>query len=70
MAEGTTAPDDYRSHFETYTAFNKLVTFLALWVILLLTSMALGLIAHLSIIGVLLGVGGTVALLIGFALFG
>ena len=51
----------------TYTSFNKLVTFTVLWIILLLVSMALGLIAHLSLLALVLGVGGSVALLIGFA---
>jgi hypothetical protein len=41
-----------------------------LWIVLLLSSMALGLIAHVSIIALLLGIGGTLALIIGFAVFG
>ena len=64
MAE---AKDDYPAHLATYTSFNKLVTFTILWIVLLLVSMALGLIAHLSLLAVVLGVGGSVALLIGFA---
>jgi hypothetical protein len=59
--------DDYPAHVTTYTSFNKLVTFTVLWIILLLVSMALGLIAHLSLLALVLGVGGSVALLIGFA---
>jgi len=70
MTDATTAKDEYRSHLATYTFFSKLVTFMILWIILLLSSMALGLIAHLSIIGLLLGVGGTLALLAGFAILG
>ncbi len=65
MADAT--QEEIRVHTETYTAFNKLVLFTILWVILLLSSMALGLIAHVGIISLLLGVGGTIALLIGFA---
>ncbi|MBS0547859.1 MAG: hypothetical protein JSR24_08925 [Proteobacteria bacterium] len=68
MAEAT--QEEIRAHMDTYTAFNKLLTFVILWVILLLSSMALGLVAHVGLLSVLLGVGGTVALLIGFALFG
>ena len=59
--------DDYPAHVATYTSFNKLVTLTVLWIILLLVSMALGLIAHLSLLALVLGVGGSVALLIGFA---
>ena len=59
--------EDYPAHVATYTSFNKLVTFTVLWIILLMVSMALGLIAHLSLLALVLGVGGSVALLIGFA---
>ncbi len=65
MAE---AQDDYPAHVATYTSFNKLVTFTILWIILLLASMALGLVAHLTLLALVLGVGGSVALLIGFAI--
>jgi hypothetical protein len=68
MAEAV--QDEYRAHLETYTSFSKLVTFMVLWVVLLLSSLALGLIAHVSIIALLLGIGGTLALIIGFAVFG
>ena len=68
MAEAT--QEEVRAHTETYNAFNKLVLFVVLWVILLLSSMALGLVAHVGILSVLLGVGGTVVLLIGFAVLG
>jgi hypothetical protein len=65
MAEAT--QDEIRDHMDTYTAFNKLVLFVILWVILLLSSMALGLVAHIGILSLMLGVGGTIVLLIGFA---
>ena len=65
MADATL--EEIRAHEETYNSFNKLVLFTCLWVILLLVSMARGLIAHIGILSLLLGVGGTVALLIGFA---
>ena len=65
MADAT--QEEIRAHQDTYSAFNKLVLFTILWVILLLSSMALGLVAHVGIISLLLGVGGTIVLLIGFA---
>ncbi len=67
MAEGQ---DDYRAHLATYTSFNKLVLFTILWIVLLLVSMTLGLVGNMSILALLLGIGGTVALLIGFAVLG
>ncbi len=68
MAEATTAA--LNAHLATYNAFNKLVTFMILWIVLLLSSMALGLVGHVSILATLLGVGGTFALIVGFAVFG
>jgi hypothetical protein len=65
MADATA--DEVRAHTDTYTAFNKFVLFGALWLIVLLSSMALGLIAHIGILSVLWGVGGTIVLLVGFA---
>ena len=68
MAEAT--QDELRAHMDTYSAFSKLVLFVILWVILLLASMALGLVAHVGLLALLMGVGGTLALLVGFAVLG
>lgn len=65
MAEAT--PQEVREHMETYNAFNKLVLFVILWVVLLLASMALGLVAGVGLLATLMGVGGTLALLVAFA---
>jgi hypothetical protein len=66
MAEAS--QDDYRAHLDTYTSFNKLVLFMILWIVLLLSCMALGLVGGVHILSLLMGIGGTVALLIGFAI--
>ena len=68
MAEAT--QEEIRAHMDTYSAFNKLVLFTVLWVILLLASMALGLVAHVGMLSLLMGVGGTIVLLIAFAVLG
>lgn len=68
MAEASTA--EYRAHLDTYSSFNKLVLFTILWIVLLLASMALGLVAHVGLLSVVLGVGGTIALLVAFAVLG
>ncbi len=60
--------DEYRAHLATYTAFNRLVLFMILWIVLLLACMALGLVGSSGLIALVLGIGGTVALLIGFAI--
>ena len=44
--------------------------FVILWVILLLSSMALGLVAHVGLLALLMGIGGTLVLLVGFAVMG
>lgn len=62
--------DDYRAHMETYTSFNKLVLFTILWIVLLLVCMALGLVGNLPALSLLLGIGGTVGLLVAFAVLG
>jgi hypothetical protein len=62
--------DDYRAHMETYTSFNKLVLFTILWIVLLLVCMALGLVGLVPVVSLLLGIGGTVALLVAFAVLG
>ena len=59
--------DDYSAHMETYTSFNKLVLFTILFIVLLLACMALGLVGSTPIFALLLGIGGTVALLVAFA---
>ncbi len=66
MAEAS--QEEYRQHLATYTAFSKLTLFMILWIVLLLGTMALGLIGGSGLIALILGVGGTVALLIGFAI--
>ena len=61
-------PDDnYRAHLATYTAFNKLVLFTILWIVLILACMALGLVGSIPILATLAGIGGTVALIVAFA---
>jgi hypothetical protein len=68
MAEATS--EEYTAHLATFTSFSKLVTFMIIWLIILLSSMALGLVAHIPLIALLLGIGGSLALVIGFAVLG
>jgi hypothetical protein len=68
MAEASS--EEYRAHVSTYTAFSKLVLFMIVWIVLLLATMALGLVGHLPVISLLIGIGGTLALIIAFAVLG
>lgn len=62
--------DDFPAHVQTYESFNKLVLFTILFVVLLLACMALGLVGNLGLLSLVLGIGGTIALLIAFAVLG
>jgi hypothetical protein len=59
--------DDYPAHLSTYTSFNKLVLFTILFIVLLLACMALGLVGNTPVFALLMGIGGTLALLVAFA---
>ncbi|MBC7892145.1 MAG: aa3-type cytochrome c oxidase subunit IV [Sphingobacteriaceae bacterium] len=59
---------DFRAHQDTFNAFNKLVLFSILSIVLTLCAMALGLVGHLPLLALLLGVGGHVVLLVAFAI--
>jgi len=59
--------DDFPAHLSTYNSFNKLVLFGILFVVLLLACMALGLVGSAHVFALLLGIGGTIALLVAFA---
>jgi hypothetical protein len=62
MAEAT--QDEFRQHADTYSAFSRLVLFMILWIVLLLACMALGLVGGSGLIAVLLGIGGTIAIIV------
>ncbi len=64
------AQDDYPAHAQTYQSFGKLVLFTILFIVLLLSCMALGLVGNASLIALLLGIGGTLALLVAFTVLG
>ncbi|MFO1157414.1 MAG: aa3-type cytochrome c oxidase subunit IV [Reyranellaceae bacterium] len=68
MADAT--DDDLPAHVQTYESFNKLVLFTILFIVLLLSCMALGLVGNLGLLSLLIGIGGTIALLIAFAVLG
>ena len=60
-------PDNLAAHINTYQSFNKLVLFSILFIVLLLSCMALGLVGSAHLFALLLGIGGTIALLVAFA---
>ena len=69
IANSSAVPtQELRAHQETFHIFSKLVLFAVLHVILVLVSLALAFLGHIPVLAVLLGLGGTLALLVAFAL--
>ena len=62
------AQDDITAHLSTYNAFNKLVLFGILFIILLLACMALGLVGGMGVFALLCGIAGSIVLLIAAAI--
>jgi hypothetical protein len=72
MATTVNSPEvpaqELREHQETFHSFSKLVLFAVLHIMLILVCMALAFLGHIPVLAVLLGLGGTLALLVGFAI--
>lgn len=59
---------DLPAHEQTYKAFNRVILFAILHVMLTLICLALAFLGNVPVFALLLGLGGTVALIAGFAL--
>jgi Bacterial aa3 type cytochrome c oxidase subunit IV len=62
--------DNFPAHLNTYQSFSKLVLFAILFIVLILACMALGLVGNSGVFALILGIGGSIALLIAFAVLG
>ncbi len=62
------ADPELRAHEQTFHSFGKLVLFAALHVGLVLACLALAFLGNVPLLAVILGVGGTAALIAAFAL--
>jgi len=62
--------DNFPAHLSTYNSFSKLVLFAILFIVLILACMGLGLVGNSGVFALLLGIAGSIALLIGFAVLG
>jgi small-conductance mechanosensitive channel len=58
---------ELRAHRQTFRSFNKLVLFAILHVGLVLGCLALAFPGNTPVLATMLGVGGTIALIVGFA---
>lgn len=63
-------PVEVRTHRKSFDTFVKFATFSTLHVALILASLALAFFGHATLFAILLGVGGTVALIVAFVVFG
>ena len=63
------ATQDLRDHQQTFHSFSKLVLFAILHIILVPSCLALAFLGNSPLIAVILGIGGTAALLAAFAIF-
>jgi hypothetical protein len=70
ISEIDSATAEVRTHRRTFMAFERLVLFAAMHIALVLVSLALAFLGHIPLIAVLLGLGGTVALIAAFAVTG
>jgi len=70
VSELDTSNAEVRAHRRTFVSFERLVLFAAIHIALVLVSLALAFIGHVPVIAVLLGLGGTVALIAAFAVAG
>ena len=61
---------DLRDHRRTFVSFERLVLFVIMHVLLTLVCLALAFLAHIPVIALILGVGGTIALIAAFAIQG
>ena len=59
---------ELRDHVRTFHSFGKLVLFAVLHIVLVLSCLALAFLGNEALIAIVLGVGGTVALLAAFAI--
>ena len=61
---------EMRAHRRTFISFERLVLFAVMHITLTLGCLALAFLAHLPMLALLLGVGGTLAMIVGFAIGG
>ncbi len=59
---------ELRAHQETFHSFSKLVLFAVLHIVLVLVCLALGFVGHIPVLAVLMGLGGTLVLLVTFVI--
>ena len=62
------ADSDLPAHAQTFHSFSKLVLFSLLHIVLVLSCLALAFLGNTPLLALVLGIGGTVALLVAFAI--
>ena len=62
------ADQDLPAHLQTFHSFSKLVLFSILHIVLVLACLALAFVGNAALLALILGLGGTIALLVAFAI--
>lgn len=62
--------EELREHEETFRSFNKLVLFAILHVGLVLACLALAFLGQVPLVALLIGLGGTIAMVVAFVIAG
>ncbi len=65
-ADSSVPPEEMRAHRRSYFTFERLILFSVLHIALVLVCLALAFLGDVPLIGFLLGVAGTIALIVGF----
>jgi len=68
LYDSQTAAQDLGFHQQTFHAFSKIVLFAVLHIVLVLGCLALAFLGNSPLIALVLGVGGTIALIAAFAI--
>lgn len=68
VVQDSTSAGELLEHQKAFHSFSKLVLFAALHITLTLACMALGFVGQMPLLAVILGLGGTVALIAAFAM--
>jgi len=67
---GAEPSTEVRAHRRAFYAFERLVLFAAMHVALTLSCLALAFLGHAALVGLLLWIAGTLAMIVGFAVTG
>jgi len=69
-ADSSVSPQEMREHRRSYLGFERMILFAALHVALALVCLALAFLGHIPVLAFLLFIGGSMATIAGFVVYG